>query len=377
MKKIMILGAGEMQVPIIKKTKDRGLYTIVADMDAAAPGAAMGDLFLKISTIDSQAVLEAAKHYRIDGILTTSDYPVNVVAAVCQNMGLNGMSKEIAAICTNKFLQRQFFSEHDIKTPFFQLLSEGEDLNRSYDFPLIIKPVDSSASRGVKKVSDMDELRLQYAKTMQFSKKGQVIIEGFIEGREFSVETLTQDHESVVVAITEKLLENEHSDYFVEDTHIIPARISTEEYGLIETTVLEVLHKLGINNCPTHTEIKINQSGAYIIEIACRLGGDFIASDLVPLATGIDMLDNLINLSLGLPVDIEKKQAKTSCIQFLNTDNFDRIVDLISEGSSYIIKSEVKHFHDKPIESSFDRMGYVIMQTETTEQMNQLLSRIQ
>jgi len=376
MKKILILGAGEMQVPVIKKAKNKGLYTIVLDMDPHAPGAEYADLFLPVSTNDYDAILLLARDNKIDGILTTSDYPVNIVSRICESLQLPGMSSEVATVCTNKFLQRKFLSHNGIETPFFQLTISAADLNESYDFPVIIKPVDSSASRGVKKVNNIDELKEQYPVTAEFSKKKEVIIEGFIQGREFSVETLTQKRQSTVIAITEKIIENKDSAFFVEDCHIIPARLTPKEYELIEKTVLNLLNKLEINNCPTHTEIKINNTGIYIIEIACRLGGDFIASDLVPLATGVDMLENLIDISLGEPININKVFNKVSSIQFLNSKNYNNGVRFIATGSKHIVKSEVKEFHERTIENSFDRMGYIILQTETVGEMDVLLNQI-
>lgn len=109
----------------------------------------------------------------------------------------------------------------------------------------------------------------------------------------------------------------EKQGYFVEDTHIEPARISEREYKLISDTVLNTIKLIGLNNCPSHTEIKLNDTGAYIIEIACRLGGDYITSDLVPLSTGVDMLENLINCSLGIPIDIVHKYKNVQLYSFL------------------------------------------------------------
>ena len=113
---------------------------------------------------------------------------------------------------------------------------------------------------------------------MLYSRHHQVLIEDFIVGREFSVETFTQNNETSIVAITEKMVIGEKQGYFVEDTHIEPARISEQEYKLIADTVLNAIKLIGLDNCPSHTEVKLNDTGAYIIEIACRLGGDYITS---------------------------------------------------------------------------------------------------
>lgn len=372
----MILGAGEMQVPIIKKSKGRGLYTIVADYDSKAPGFEFADLALQISTIDYDQVLQAAKDHNIDGILTTSDYPVNIVAAVSQELNLQSMSIEVANICTNKYLQRNFFKENNIPSPFYHLISKKGDLDTINSFPLIIKPVDSSASRGVKKVEDIVDLHSQYNITKEFSKSGEVLVEEFIEGKEYSVETFSQKGKHNIVAITEKRLVKGNDTCFVENTHILPASLNEKEEALIRSIVLDLLTKLRVDNCPCHVELKLNNKGAFIIEIACRLGGDFITSDLVPLATGIDMLGNLIEVSLGNEITLNKKKDSVASIQFINKGNYLDCKNFIKNDACYVSNSFIKEFHEREIENSFDRMGFIIFSADSHDEISKLLAKL-
>ena len=114
-RKILILGAGEMQIPVIEKAKSMGLYTIVADMSADAPGMKIADAPVVISTMDKEGILACCKDNKVAGILTTSDAPVNVISYVGETLGLPSMSMEVANICTNKYLQRAKFAENGIK----------------------------------------------------------------------------------------------------------------------------------------------------------------------------------------------------------------------------------------------------------------------
>lgn len=376
MKKILILGAGIIQVPIIKKAKESGYYTIVADYDPKAPGFKYADKVSTVSTIDKEAVLSLAQEEQIDGILTTSDYPVNVVAYVGKKLGLPAMSQDVAEICTDKYLQRTLFLNNHIKTPFFKLCSEDQDLDEFKEFPYIVKPSDSSASRGVKKVSNSEELKNAFYDALSYSRTNHVLIESFIEGREFSVETLTQDGFTHIVNITEKITKGEECGYFVEDVHLEPARLTNEERNLITDEVLGAISVIGFNNCPSHTEVKLNEKGAYIIEIACRLGGDYITSDLVPLSTGVDMLDNLIRLAMGKPIDTVHKINKVSFIQFLNQDNYYDCINFIEANKENIFRYEVEPKHDRPIKSSLDRMGYIIMQVDNYDEFSNIMNLI-
>lgn len=359
---LLILGAGSMQIPIIKKAKDLGYTTIVVDFDENAPGIKFADKFYNTSTLDKEGVLDIAKKENISGLLTTSDAPVRVVSFVGKKLGIPCMSEKVSEICTNKYLQRLLFSNNGINCPDFILCDPQTDISSLKKFPYIVKPIDSSASRGVTKVHNQDELTAAIKEAFSYSREGKIIVESFIEGREFSVETLSQDNKTHIVTITEKLTRGEQEGFFVEDTHIQPARISIEEKNLIEKEVIKAIEAIGINNCPTHTEIKINREGAFIIEIACRLGGDYITSDLVPLSTGIDMLENLIRLSVGKEIDTEKKFIAASAVQFLNPDNYNKCTNYISTHSKYIIRSEIEPFQNKVIKNSTDRLGYIIIQ---------------
>lgn len=376
MKKLLILGAGQMQVPIIALAKQLGHTTIVADYDPNAPGFKFADVKSNISTIDKDAVLELAKNKEVDGILTTSDYPVRVVAYVGEKLGLPAMTQQVAEVCTDKYQQRLLFKNNGINTPFFVQCDANSDLSTLKEFPYIVKPVDSSASRGVERVQTQEQLCKAVEAACELSRSGKAIVESFIGGKEFSVETLTQNGNTHIIQITEKLTRGEEQGYFVEDTHIEPARISKSEAKAIREEVLKAAKAVGVDNCPTHTEIKLWKGKPYIIEMACRLGGDYITSDLVPLSTGISMMENLIRLSLGEEIDVEHKFSKWSCVQFLNEENYHRCKEFIASNDSHIIKSEVEEYKDGVIKNSLDRLGYIIFQTEMEKEIEMILNRI-
>lgn len=376
MKKLLILGAGQMQVPIIALAKKLGYCTVVADYDPKAPGFKYADVVSTISTIDKEAVLKLAQEEKVDGLLTTSDYPVRVVSYVGEKLGLPSMTQRVAQVCTNKYEQRQLFKESGVNTPFFIQCNVNSDLTELTAFPYIVKPVDSSASRGVEEVHNASQLKEAVKFACEQSRTGNAIVESFIGGKEFSVETLTQCGVTHIIQITEKLTRGEEQGYFVEDTHIEPARISEEDADAIRSEVKKATRAVGVDNCPTHTEIKLWDGKPYIIEMACRLGGDYITSDLVPLSTGISMMENLIKLSVGEKIDTEVKYDKWSCVQFLNEANYYRCKDFIASGNSHIRTSEVGEYKDTVIKSSLDRLGYVILQADTREEIEDILTKI-
>ncbi len=373
-KKILVLGAGIMQIPVIKKIIELGHTPIVADFAADAPGFKYSNHNYIISTLDYDGILSVAEKERVDGILTTSDAPVRVVAKVAKQLGFNAMSEETAEICTNKLKQRILFKENNVGCPDFVIVhSSSRDISFS-SFPCIVKPIDSSASRGVSIAENADDLRKAIDYAFGFSKCESVLVEQFIKGREFSVETITQNNETTVVSITEKhLLDN---GFFVENTHIEPANISCSDSELIKKEVLNAITSIGLDNAPSHTEAKLWNGKVYIIEIACRLGGDYITSDLCPLSTGVDMLENLVRISVGEKVNVNHKKSRCAAVQFINNFNYERCKSYIELNKDNIVRYEIQPYSDKTIKNSLDRLGYIIIEGDDQEYIKSELSKM-
>lgn len=373
MKKILVLGAGIMQIPIIKKIKSLGFIPVVADYAADAPGFKFSENNYIVSTLDYEGILRVAIEEKVDGILTTSDAPVQVVSKVAKKLGLPAMPEETADICTNKLKQRLLFQKNNVGCPSFKIIETNARDITFATFPCIVKPIDSSASRGVTIVNDVNELRKSIDYAFEFSKSDKVLVEQFIDGREFSVETFTQDGITTVIAITEKhLLDN---GYFVENTHVEPATVTGEEEELIKTEVTKAISAVGLNNAPSHTEVKLWGGNVYVIEMACRLGGDYITSDLVPLSTGVDMSENLIRLSVGEKIDVVQKKHCFAAVQFINNINYEQCKAYIKDNNN-IVRYEIEPYSNKVIKNSLDRLGYIIIECENREQINIELSKL-
>ena len=370
MKKILILGAGEMQVPIIEKCNVLGYETIVTDYSEEAPGLKRAKIPLVIDTLDKEKTLKAAQEYKIDGILTTSDAPVRTVAYVSNKLKLPGISEEAASIGTDKYLQRKILRKSGLNCPRFLQVINYDDLKRkvvNWSFPIIIKPVDSSASRGVSKVNDASYLKSAFLEAKEFSKSGNILGEEFITGKEYSIESLTQNGETSIVAITEKSV-IKNSDYFVEERHVIPANLNGDQIDEIKKYVQQIIKLFEIDNSATHIEIMLNEKGPVLIELGVRLGGDFITSHLVPLATGVDMQKNIILLALNEKIEISRNLHKFAGVQFVHGGNYEPAKKAITK-EDYFVKAELKDFSNISVKNSLDRLGYFIFTEETREKL--------
>ncbi len=133
---------------------------------------------------------------------------------------------------------------------------------------------------------------------------------------------------------------------------------------------------IGLDNCAAHTELKLTEKGPIIIEIGARLGGDFITSDIVPLATGVDMLKNVISISLGININIEKTKNVFAGIQFINSENYQSAKQHLEniKTKNGFVRYELKDFKNIALKNSMDRLGYFICENDTRDGLSKLLN---
>lgn len=377
MKKIMILGASILQLPAIKKAKEMGLQVIAVDIDENVIGFKEKDIICEvISTIDSDKILEAAKKHHIDGIMTlASDMPMRSVAIVAKEMGLVGITEQTALNATNKAQMRQCLKKDNVPIPqFFCVRTKEEYENAINDFKLsrmkcIVKPADNSGSRGVVllyDLSDQESIDKAYDYSKNYSRGGEIVVEEYMEGAEVSVETLSIDGECHIIQITDKLTTG--APYFVEMGHSEPSALSDDLKLKISEVTKAAVKSLGIINGPSHTEIKVTKDGPKIVELGARLGGDNITTHLVPLSTGIDMVECCIKIALGEKPDLKRKCDFGSAIRYFKTDQgIITNITGIEEAKKIhgVIQVSIVHGIGKKvseIKSSIDRVGFVIAQ---------------
>ena len=373
-KKIMILGASILQLPAIKKAKELNLDIIVADMNPYAIGFKEEGIEKEvISTIDTAAVLSAAKKHNIDGIMTlATDMPMRTVAAVAEEMGLIAVNEDTAFKATNKAAMREALKEYGVPIPEFFRVSDYNEYQTAtsrFKTAFIVKPADSSGSRGiclVENIEDADAAKSAYDYSRQYSRCGDVLVEEFMHGPEVSVETLSVDGVCNVIQITDKITTG--APHFVEMGHSQPTQLPIETAVKIAEVAKAANKALGIMNGPSHTEIIVTAEGPKIVELGARLGGDCITTHLVPLSTGVDMVENCIKIALGEKPDIECKFNKGSAIRyFQQTAGVIKKISGLDKAADICGVKEIQTVYgvnDKitEIDGSAARMGFVIAQ---------------
>lgn len=376
--KLMILGAGPLQLPAIQIAKHKGLDVVVADMNPNAIGFKESNIVKElISTTDTKRILEASIRHKIDGIITVaSDVPMPTVATVCEKLRLNGISIQTALNSTNKAEMRTRFKEKEVPSPKFFVARTYDEfiaLSRNFRDKFIAKASDNSGNRGVSLVENICEVELktafEYAKSN--TKDGRILLEEYMEGPEFSVEGISVEGEYHVIQVTDKITTG--APYFVELGHTQPSLLDEKTLNSIKNVAQKGVEALGICCGPSHAEIKLTSSGPKIVEIGARLGGGCITSHLVPLSTGINMIEASIDLALGNIPDLSPKFSKGAAIRFINGDEgiIDRFegIALANDNPNVI---EIGFFRNEgdyvpPLRTGLDRIGYVIVQEKDNE----------
>lgn len=361
-----------MQLPAIKKAKEMGFYVGVVDYNPNAIGIPFADEFFCVSTIDIEGVVKTAEDFRPDGIMTlATDMPMRSIAAACERLGLPGISFDTAVKSTDKGEMIKCFEENGVEHPWYFILSSPEsldDVKERITFPCITKPTDNSGSRGVMLVHNENELREAVTYSSENGRSGGVMVEEYMRGPEVSVEVITVDGVPHVLQVTDKLTTG--APHFVEMGHSQPSRLAESDLYKIRDLASRAVKAVGIKNGPAHVEIILTENGPKMVELGARMGGDCITTHLVPLSTGIDMIEATIRIACGEKPDITPKFEKGSAIRFLDApcgtitaiegiDEAERI-DGVREIS--FTKGIGDTVYD--IGSSTDRVGFVIAQAD-------------
>ncbi|MDG1657575.1 MAG: ATP-grasp domain-containing protein, partial [Crocinitomicaceae bacterium] len=224
-KKIAIIGASYLQLPVVEKANELG---IVTHCFAYLEGAVCKDhcsKFHPISILEKDEILEICRTLKIDGVLSiASDLAVVTVNYIAHHMGLIGNDLNSSESTTNKYKMKQVLVENDLPTAKFEIIRSEEDLERVsiFEYPLIVKPVDRSGSLGVSKINSSEELSLAFNQALKVSLCKEVIVEEFISGKEISVESISQNGSHRILAFTDKVTNG--APNFVELEHHQPAQ---------------------------------------------------------------------------------------------------------------------------------------------------------
>lgn len=305
MKKIMLLGGSQQQIIAIKKARSMGLYTILCDYYPDNPGIKFADEFFCISTTDKEAVLKLAKKKKINGILAYASEPAVMTAAyVCREMNLPTDPFDSIEILSLKDLFRGFQRENGFNCPNSGRYISLDEAVRSlpdFNMPVMVKPVDSSGSKGISAVHKQDRFEASFYRAMERSRLKAVLVEEFVNMK----------HECMIggdcYIIDGKLafcgFLNSHRDDFTNPFVPVgtsyPPFVEQKKLNRVRNEIQRMIDLLGLKNGALNIEILFDKNDdLYIIEIGHRNGGNMIP-DLLEMVTGVDLVKAGIDSALG------------------------------------------------------------------------------
>ena len=367
--KVLVLAGQAPQGALLQAFKKRGFTTVLADWGANPVAKPCADIFYQASTLDVPAITEIAKKEKVDYIITAcTDQALLTVAKVSEELGLPCyIDYRTALNVTNKQYMKQVFAEHDISSSRHVIFGEGELTEASVAhmrYPMVVKPVDCNSSKGVKKAYNYGELETAFNAAWNMSRTKTAIIEEFVQGDELSVEVWVTDGKAEVLLV-ESLAKVAMDDRFVICGEKFPADVSESVMEKIRVTAQKIADAFGLKNSPMLIQMICDGKDVFVLEFSARTGGGK-KYRIVPAACGVDIIEALTDLTLGVKPNVQKQapvnQHQLVAYFYAHPGVFDHIegfaemqqAGVLTEHEIYAEKGEQL---EGKVESSGNRVG--------------------
>jgi biotin carboxylase len=317
MKKLMLLGGIRYLLPAIEAAHKHGIHVITVDYLPDNIAHKYSDEYHNVSILDKEAVLKLAQELRIDGILSYAVDPGVVASAyVAEQMGLPfTCSYEAACILQDKSCFRRFLAEHGFNVPNAKGYSNTEEALNDVDYfnwPVIVKPVDSAGSKGVSRVDAQEDLQKAFAHALDASHNGHFIIEDFLEldGYQSSADCFSVDGKLVYADYSDQLFDKDAANPYTPALEIWPSTMQRKHQDYLTNELQRLLTLLHCGTGLYNVESRLCKNGKpYIMEVSPRAGGNRIA-ELQRIGTGIDLIEAEVLKAVGEPIPFEINMPK-------------------------------------------------------------------
>ena len=378
--KALVLAGGFPQIALIEELRRRGIFTILADYYENPVAKSHADLFYQASTLDVEAITEIAKKEKVDFLITAcTDQALLTVARVSETLGLPCyIDYQTALNVTNKQYMKKVFNQYNISTAKHVIMAEL-DVKRleEMQYPLIVKPVDCNSSKGVKRVENLEELKVAFAAAVRFSRTDTALVEEFIDGEELSVDVYVEDGVAHVLSVSslDKIANN---DKFVIFRGRYSADVVERVHELVRGIAQQIADAFGLKNSPMLIQMITDGERAFVLEFSARTGGG-VKYLLIQKASGFDVISAVVDLTLGKKPHVEKVKPQNRYIAnefiYCKPGRFDRLdgfEELKTDGTIsdyYLFKWQGAEFDT--IENSGDRVGGFTVQADTMEALRE------
>lgn len=384
MRKILILGGGIYQVPLIRRAKELGLETLVASIPGRYPGLALADRVLEIDTTDREGILRAAREEGVAGVCVCgTDVAVPAQGYVCDRLGLKGPSLEPALRAQDKTRMKEAFVRGGVRTARYVQVPLSRrhpaDVCGELGYPVIFKAADSSGSRGITRVDGEADIDRAYASVRGATHTDHYLVEEFLTGDEFGAQAFVLDGELQFIL--------PHGDYvFHGDTgvpigHYAPFEAPDALIQDCEEQLRRAVRALGIDNCAVNADFILSRGKTYVLEIGARAGATCLV-EMTECYYGFDYYGKILETAMGghpsFRPENERRQP-TACMLFRSdragtitaienhAPKDPRVVNLSFDCA---VGDTVRKFHNGP-----DRIGQIVAVGDTAAQAKAVIDR--
>lgn len=376
--KALVLCGGIPQAALIRELKGRGIETVLADMNEKVVARAYCDKFYTVSVLDVEAIKELAIKEKVDFLITVcADQVLLVVAQLSEELGLPCyIDYQTAENVSKKSYMKKIFWENGVPTSKYVEMDDfDEEKIKDLSYPLIVKPVDAYSSRGVQKVTNIEEAERAFELAKNISRTNSAIVEEFVEGDELTVDVYVENGIANVLSISNLYKIGEDGKFVIHRAQN-PADISAENEAKIKDAAQKIATAFGLVDTPMLIQLISTGEKISVIEFCARTGGG-VKFSMIKKVSGFDVVSAVVDLTLGIkPHYDEAKRPKTKYTinEFLYCkagvlDRLEGFDELLNEGiivEYHQFKSQGYEF--KQINCSGDRVGYYSVEADTREE---------
>jgi hypothetical protein len=385
---IVVCTSGKWQVPIIREARLQGIICIAVDENANSEGFKHANHSIVSDLTNVGFIVGEIRKITeeiIGAISFCSDAGVILAQVLNQEFQCSNRLHFDAENATNKVRQRQIWEASNLAQPKFQVFSDSDDaylFGASKNLPFVVKPSDSSGSRGVAIVNNPLELERAIGSAFTYSKTGEIIIEDFMIGTEFTVEVIAIDGVVNVLLITRKVKVSENTRTVSRELRSISP--SDPLYAKISNLAISAFESLGISNCPGHLEMIVDEEDGPVglVEAAFRGGGFNLADRLVEVTTGFDLTNSCLMPFLGAKCSVETL-GYTPSILFFHPTQKGKLVEIVGldeaekiPGVEIEILGVQGEIYGEPVTDG-DRLCTIIISASSESELEEKKSRVE
>lgn len=323
--KAVIIGASDEALHTIEKAKKYGLSITALDGNPRAAGLKAADKAMVVDISDEEAAVLAVRGEKPDFVLTVPiGRYLTTIGAVNDALGLPGISREMAVLCTDKYKFHQKLQEENLRRCHCYAAGSGPEETENHilaekmvsgdlplDFPAVLKPRFGSGSRGIYMISNKEEL----TKALEEVKGESYVLEECIQGEEYGVDGAVIGSEFRLILLRKKENTPPPARQAVAYFSVLP---ENPFYDQVQEYMKKIIVCLGLKECLLHADIIRGEEGPFVIELSARPSGHNLHNLFTPLCTGVDMAEEYIKYRMGKEYNFVPADTKSMMIHYFD-----------------------------------------------------------